>query len=208
MYHTKIDHSHHAKRWAPKGLDFVPVDGGPDRLTFGVVRRQIGAGPLQAATETILRRLSPGAGASVSGQWRATCYRWDVLLPENAPDNCADPKQLCELYEAQAFDTIKDLVVMATLRFPDPDRLHHVWELVRAFALERLCNHRHLAVVAAMHLPVLIGSANPPHIHLMMPARELRSFGFGNLVRPLATDKGKQILADELEQWKPGFLDA
>ncbi|MCW2365836.1 hypothetical protein M2341_001283 [Sphingobium sp. B7D2B] len=59
-----------------------------------------------------------------------------------------------------------------------------------------------------MHLPVLIGSTNPPHVHLMMPARQLRSFGFGELVRPLATDQGKQILADELAQFMPGFVDA
>ena len=198
----------HAKRPAPKGLDFVPVEGGPDRLTFGVVRRQIATGPTQTAGETILRRLCPGMGASVSESWKPSCYRWDVLLPANAPDTCSDPKQLCDLYEAQAFDTIKDLVVMATLRFPDPDRLHQTWEQVRAFAHERLCTQRHLAVVAVMHLPVLIGSTNPPHVHLMMPARELRTYGFGELVRPLATDKGKQILADELAQFMPGFVDA
>ncbi|MCW2390897.1 hypothetical protein M2336_002669 [Sphingobium sp. B1D7B] len=195
----------HPKRPAPAGLDFVPVEGGPDCLTFGVVRRQIGNGPIHTTHEAILRRLCPGGRAKPAEPWRPSCYRHDVLLPPKAPDECFNPKVLCDLYEKQSFGKIKDLVVMATLRFYSPDRLAHEWEAVRAFAHERLCNERHLAVVAVMHLPVLVGSTNPPHMHLMIPARELHSFGFGELVRPLATDRGKQILTDELAEWLPGF---
>lgn len=192
-----------AKRYAPKGFDFVPVEGGPAGLTFGVVRRQIGNGPIQTTGQTMVRRLRPGNPSLASEAWQPTCYRWDVLLPQHAPDNCADPKTLCDLYEEQAFEGIKDLVLMATLRLPFPDRLHHAWEELRAFCLSRLCLERRLAVVMALHLPVEVGSTNPPHIHLMIPARELNSFGFGALVRPLATDGGKQILTDELKEWLP-----
>ena len=202
------DKNIHAKRVAPSGLDFVPVPGGPDNLTFGVSRRQIGVGPIQTVGQSILRRLCPGTTAAISEPWRPSCYRWDVLLPPDAPEACRDPKKLCDLYEEQACHGLKDLAVMATLRFPYPGPLHQVWEQVRAFAYERLCTQRHLAVVAAMHLPVLVGSTNPPHVHLMMPARELCSFGFCEFVRPLATDLGKQILADELAQWMPHFIDA
>lgn len=191
------------KRYAPKGLDFVPAEGGPDNLVFGVVRRQIGNGPIQTVGEAVARRLCPGARPTADGQWVPTCYRWDVLLPQHAPDDCSDPKKLCDLYEDQAFQGIKDLVVMATLRLPSPDRLHHIWEQVRAFCRARLCTERRLAVVMAMHLPVAVGSVNPPHIHLMMPARELNCFGYGALVRPLATDHGKEILAAELSEWLP-----
>lgn len=195
----------YAKRPAPAGLDFVAVPGGPECLTFGVGRRQIGSGPTQTIGKMISRRLCPGRTVALTEAWDPSCYRSDVLLPPNAMDECLDPRRLCELYEEQAFAGLKDLVVMATLRFPDPDRLHHVWEDVRTFARERLCNQRHLAVVAAMHLPVTVGSTNPPHIHLMMPARELRSFGFGEFVRPLVSDQGKQILAAELAQYMPEF---
>lgn len=38
---THARNNNYAKRPAPKGLDFVPVEGGPKNLTFGVVRRQI-----------------------------------------------------------------------------------------------------------------------------------------------------------------------
>ena len=86
---------------------------------------------------------------------------------------------------------------MITLRFPNPDRLHRAWEDVRAFAIERLCRERNVAVIAAMHLPVEIGSTNPPHIHLMSPARELQCFGFGPFVRPFSADAGKEMIAAE-----------
>src|SRR3546814_19978525 len=82
-----------------------------------------------------------------------------------AHDDCLDPKRLCEQYEEQAFEGQKDLLVMMTIRFPDADRIHAIWEDVRAFARERLCRERNLAVIAAFHLPVQIGSTNPPHIH-------------------------------------------
>jgi hypothetical protein len=195
--------ANYARRPAPQGLDFVPVEGGAVNLTFGVVRRQIGAGPSQTVGQTVKRRLCIGDKSPADAPWVPNCHRWDVLLPANAPESCADPKTLCDRYEKQAFPTIKDLVVMATLRFPDPDRLHQSWEKTRAFARERLCEERNIAVIMAMHLPISIGSTNPPHVHLMMPARSLHSYGFGEFVRPLATDHGKDIIARELAGWFP-----
>jgi len=191
------------KRPAPDGLDFVPVDGGSDpNLVFGVVRRRIGKGAIQTAPASVLRRLSPGRKADVAAPWEPTCYRWDVLLPPMAHDDCLDPKRLCEKYEEQACEGLKDLLVMMTIRFPDADRLHAIWEDVRSFARERLCRERNLAVIAAFHLPVQIGSTNPPHVHLMTLARELKSYGFTDFVRPFAADPGKAIFAAEWAEWR------
>ena len=66
----------------------------------------------------------------------------------------------------------------------------------------RLCRERSLAVIAAFHLPVQIGSTNPPHVHLMALARELKSYGFTDFVRPLAADPGKAIFAAEWAEWQ------
>lgn len=185
--------------------NFVAVKDGPANLTFGVVRRQIAGGPKQNVPSTIFRRLHPGGSAKIEEPWHPTCYRWDVLLPPHASDEYLDPERLCRTYEAQAFSDLQDLVVMATLRFPNADRLHTTWEDLRAFARNRLCEQRSLAVVAAMHLPIQVGSTNPPHIYLMALARELKGYGFAKFVRPLASDKGKAILADELLQDLPGL---
>src|SRR3546814_18068769 len=84
-----------------------------------------------------------------------------------AHDDCLDPKRLCEQYEAQACEGLKDLLVMMTIRFPDADRIHAIWEDVRAFARERLCRERNLAVIAAFHLPVQFGSTIPTPVPLL-----------------------------------------
>lgn len=188
---------------APGDLDFVPIPGGDDpNLIFGVVRRQIKDGPIQTAPTSVIKRLCPGRKVDVTAPWVPTCYRWDVLLPPFANDEFHDPKRLCEKYEEQACNKLKDILVMITLRFPNPDRLHRTWEEVRAFALERLCRERNVAVIAAMHLPVEVGSTNPPHVHLMAMAREFQCFGFGPFVRPFSADAGKAIIAAEWADWQ------
>lgn len=184
-------------------LDFVPIPGGDDpNFIFGVVRRQIKDGPIQTVPASVLRRLCPGRKADVAAPWAPNCYRWDVLLPPHASDEFLDPKRLCEKYEEQACNNLKDLFVMITLRFPNPDRLHRTWEDVREFACDRLCRERNVAVIAAMHLPVEVGSTNPPHIHLMAMARELQCFGFGPFVRPFSADAGKAMIAAEWADWQ------
>lgn len=193
--------NHASKRFAPAGLDFVPVAGAPGNCIFGVVRRKIKLGPEHDVPNAVLRRLRPGQANSIAGDWTPSCYRSDVLLPPSAADDLQSARALCELYEANAFEGLKDLVVMITLRFPDADRLHLIWEEVRAFAYEHFCRRRHLAVVAAMHVPGTKGSTNPPHIHLMIPARELRSWGFFDYIRPLASDQGKALVLEELAEW-------
>lgn len=188
---------------APGDLDFVPIQGGDNpNLVFGVVRRQIKDGPIRTVPSSVLRRLCPGRKSDVAAPWIPSCYRWDVLLPPLANDELLDPKRLCQKYEEQAFEGLKDLLVMITLRFPKADRLHVIWEDVRAFARERLCRDRSVAVIAAMHLPVQVGSTNPPHIHLLSMARELHSYGFGDFVRPFAADAGKAMIETEWAEWQ------
>ena len=57
-------------------------------------------------------------------------------------------------------------------------------------------------LLARLHLPVTVGSTNPPHIHLMAPARELQCYGFGPFVRPFAADAGKAMIAAEWAEWQ------
>src|SRR3546814_10512293 len=110
-----------------------------------------------------------------------------------AHDDFLDPKRLCEQYEAQACEGLKDLLVMMTIRFPDADRIHAIWEDVRAFARERLCRERNIAVIAAFHLPVQIGSTNQTNVHLMALASELKAYGFADFVRSFEADAGKTM---------------
>lgn len=198
-----------AKRKAPEGLDYVPVPGSNPLLVFGVIRSVL-AGVAMTALLAVFRRLFPVAKpADPERPWpRPTCYRYDVLLPPGASDDYLDPEVLCRAYAAHGFEGIKDLVVIATVRFPDAEmipprlKLHEAWELARSFAYQRLTLERKLAVVIVMHVPRRAGQGDlAPHCHIMALARELGPTGFGNFIRPLASDAGRQLMDQEWTAW-------
>lgn len=198
---------------APPGLDYDPVTGEVENLSFGVA--QAGDTKTLTAEEFVGRRAFPVMKPKdLSLPWpQPTCYKLDVLLSEGASDDLWDPQRLVQAYDRQCFNTIRDLVVIVTLRFPKVDvvpqvmRLHEAWELGRGFAAELAREHR-VAVVAAMHLPARAAKPGLPHIHLMIPARELLPSGFGKFVRPLATDEGRALVESAWVKWQEAQDDA
>jgi hypothetical protein len=176
-------------------MDYVAIPGSNPDLSFGVVRREL-KGRVFNTIEAVLRRLRPlGATPHPEEDWLPTCYRADVLLPPGAEDRLSTPKALCEAYEAQAFPGIKDLLIVVTLRFPGAEQpLHEIWEEVRAFALD-LARSKGVAAIVAMHVPALAGKpGRPVHGHIMLPARKLERYGFGEFLPSLACDGGREIV--------------
>lgn len=199
-----------ARRPALEGLDYVPIPGSDPNLVFGVIRAVL-AGVATTALMAVFRRLFPvGQPDDPEKPWpRPTCYRHDVLLPPWAPTDYLDPQTLCRAYGAQGWDGVKDLVVIASFRFPETVAtpptmtLATAYELVRAFAYQRLAVERNLATVIAMHVPGRAGQEGlPPHIHVMSLARVLGATGFGTFVRPLASDAGRKVVEDEWAEWR------
>lgn len=177
------------------GMDYVAIPGSNPDLSFGVVRREL-KGHVFDTREAVLRRLRPlGPKLRADEDWVPTCYRADVLLPPGAEDRLSSAKELCEAYEAQAFPGIKDLVIVMTLRFPGAGQpLHEIWEEVRAFAYE-ITRSKGVAAIVAMHVPALAGKpGRPVHGHIMLPARKLERYGFGEFLPSLACDGGRDIL--------------
>ena len=200
------------RRHAPEGLDYVPIPGADSNLIFGVIRATL-AGISTTALLAVFRRLFPVAQPEDPEKpWpRATCFRHDVLLPPWAPADYLDPQTLCRAYAAQGWDGVKDLVIIASFRFPETIStpptmtLQSAYELVRAFAYQRLTLDRNLAVVLAMHVPARAGQDGlPPHLHVMALARELGPAGFGPFLRPLASDAGRKVLEEEWMAWRAG----
>jgi hypothetical protein len=53
-----------------------------------------------------------------------------------------------------------------------------------------------------MHVPALAGKAGRwPHVHVMIPARRLERFGFGEFLPSLACDGGRDIVEAAWEAW-------
>lgn len=177
------------------GMDYVAIPGSNPDLSFGVVRREL-KGRVFDTGKAVLKRLRPVGGAlRPNEEWVPTCYRADVLLPSGAEDRLSTAQALCQAYEAQAFPGIKDLVIMVTVRFPAATMpLHEIWEEVRGFTLD-FTRSKLVAAIIAMHVPALAGkSGRPLHAHIMIPARKLERYAFGEFLPSLACDAGREIV--------------
>lgn len=184
------------------GMDYVAIPGDNPDLSFGVIRRRL-KGRTFDTRECVLRRLRPIGGSSpTSEEWVPTCYRLDVLLPPGANDRLRSPKALCDAYEAEAVPSIKDLLIVVTVRSPAPAvALHEIWEEARAFALD-FSRTTGTAAILIMHVPALTGRAGrPPHVHIMIPARKLERYGFGEFLPSLACDDGRHIVEAAWRKW-------
>lgn len=169
-------------------------------LSHGVLRRHF-SGKTNQVPDWVLGKLGlDGTGAPLPDTSRLANLRWDVLLPADVSDNLYRPVALCKLYEQEANDRQKDLVIHCKLLIDGDQPLHQWWEAARAFANETLAMAHHLAVVMVLHDPPATGYVNaaPPHIHLMAPARGLSVRGFRE-TSVLARDQAHQMLADA---WK------
>ena len=197
------------KHSAPPGLDYAPVTGTIEDMSFGVIQATPGDEQTSTAEGAIFRRLYPILKPADPVQpWsQPTCYRQDVLLPAGANDEWSDPQRLARAYDEQGF-SLKDLVVIVTLRFPAVEmlpqgmKLHEAWEMARAFTLERLVRVHNVAAICAMHVPARAARPGAPHVHVLVPAREVLPTGFGKFARPLATDEGRELLDLEWAAWR------
>lgn len=197
------------KHAAPPGLDYSPVTGRLEDLSFGVIQAEPGARPTRTAEGAIFRRLYPICKPDDPAMpWaKPTCFRHDVLLPPGASDEWCDPQRLARAYDEQGFSLV-DLVVAVTLRFPDVEalpqrtKLHEAWEMARAFTLGRLVRVHNVAAVCVMHVPARAARPGAPHVHILLPAREVMPTGFGKFARPLATDEGRALLDAEWAAWR------
>ena len=148
-----------------------------DGLVFGVLRRTY-ADRTNTASEFGRRKLQPVApdGDDAAANWAVTAERVDVVLPAHAPDASADPHALLEAVDASAVAHQQALLAYATIPLGDVARLHIGWERCRAMA-RAIADTRQLATIIVLHAPGRVGSANPPHAHLLVAPRRIGPLG-------------------------------
>lgn len=199
------------KHKAPPGLDYAPISGETENLSFGVIQAAGGDGETNTAEGAIFRRLYPILRPDDPAlPWtQPTCFRHDVILPDGASDELWSPQCLARAYDEQGF-SLKDLVVIVTLRFPEVEakppimKLHEAWEMARGFTLERIVRAHGVAAVCTMHVPARAARPGAPHCHVLSPARELLPSGYGKFARPFASDEGREIMDREWAAWRKG----
>lgn len=190
---------------APPGLDYQPVTGDVENLSFGVAQSTADA-PLTCEQFIGKRAFPVMRPKDLTLPWpQPTCYNIGVQLPFGASDELWDPQRLAQAYDRQCFSAIRDLVIIVTLRFPEVDegqmRLHEAWTLGFGFAGQLVKGHG-VAIVTAMHVPARAAKPGLPHLHLLIPARQLLPSGFGKFARPLATDEGRAIVEEAWVAWR------
>lgn len=194
----------------PPGLDYCPVLGESADLSFGIIRADAPEGtPQRTAKAAVFRRLFPVMRPeNIEGPWpQPTCYRQDVQLPPGASDELWDAQRVAEAYDAQGF-SLRDLVVILTLRFPEVElvpqqmTLQEAWQLVRGFVWERIVREHQVAAISVMHVPARAAKPGAPHVHVLVPARQLLPSGFGKFARPVLTEDGRELLEKAWIAWR------
>ncbi len=191
-----------AKKYkAPPGLDYDPVCGEHESLSFGVLKAHSPDGETRTLAEPIYRRLYPAiAPKDRHPSSSPSAERYDIILPPGAPDHLSSVDGLSWAFHSMPGDRIRDLAAIVTLRWPqveDPSAslpLHEAWERSRCFAVS-ISKELQAAVVAIQHVPVRSWGFGPPHVHLIIPCRTIRPrTGFATFIKRLTSEEeGRQF---------------
>jgi len=187
------------------GLDYTPQRGVGRHLAYGIASREK-CGRRQTAHAIVSRRLENFGSVHDPLAGPPTCSRHDILIPEHAPDHCADYRAICDHYETQALPHQTDLVGVLTLRFPHHAARHRMWEQARAFLLEKVVGARLLPTVMVLHRPAIAARPHPPHIHALIFLRTLDGPDFGPFDQSLTGPDARATLLAEWDAWASAGL--
>ena len=194
----------------PPGLDYRPVSGVTDNLSFGIIQADPErAGGPNTAEGAVFRRLYPILRPDdPRAPWvNPSCFLHSVQLPPGASDALWDAQRLARAYDEQGF-SLRDVLVIVTLRFPEAEavpqllRLHEAWRISQEFVWSRIVSEHRVAAISVMHVPARAARPGSPHVHILIPARELLPTGFSKFARPLGTDEGRDLMDEEWAAWR------
>lgn len=175
------------------------VNGGGDHADFDFTRYWWeGDGPRAGIAPWIEKKMRPGDdpdyGAAVDTS---------LVVPRRAPGDYWDIAHLLARFDETLPSFERHAFVQVKIGLPADEPLHVGAEKVRAFARRHFAIERRLAAIIVTHAPALAGSSNQPHVHVIVPSRELGPNGFGVTSYRLCSDSGQQ---EAWEAWKP-FAD-
>jgi hypothetical protein len=130
--------------------------------------------------------------------------RHDLLLPDAASGEYQDLPYLLQRFDTMLPRVERNGYAQFTVTLPPGQAAHVGWEQVRAWVRSYFVNRQQLAALMVLHLPFLAGSANPNHIHVLLPARRLSVHGFSGQARDVCSDQGcREALASWIELRTP-----
>lgn len=181
----------------PKLVPDPPGTVGPGgiKVTYGVLRPDHRGHAVSAAAFARAKLVVPARPDPTD--WVATAHRSEVLLPAFADERLLDPKVLFEEVDATLPPGGRALAAYVTLSWM-PERLHAAFELGRTLA-RGLVDTFETPALCVQHVPGANAGTNLPHLHLLIVARRLMSYGrFGPPIADLGRESGRQIIIDRL----------
>lgn len=172
------------------------VNGGGDHANFDFTRYWWeGSGPRAGIAPWVEKKIRPGDDPN-----HGAARHVDLVLLRRAPGDYWDIFHLLARFDASLPAFERHAFVQVKIGLPDTEPLHVGAEKVRSFARRHFATERRLAAILVTHAPGVAGSSNTPHVHVVVPARELGPNGFGVTVHRLCSDSGQQ---EAWEAWKP-----
>ncbi len=160
--------------------------------TYGVLRTSYN-GAINTASGYVASKLAVVNPAATN--WQVS-RRYDVVMPQGAPDMWWQPQALWRAYDEAVLGHQRDLIIALTCYVDDGFPIHAGWEQARAWVREALVEQRHLAAMMILHLPSAAGSANAPHVHILASARQALGWGFGGFAKETNDDGVRQLAED------------
>ena len=147
-----------------------------------------GTGHRQGILPNFLKKRRPVDGEGEQD----TAAKVEVLLPSDAPEEYSDIGFLIARFEQKLAPEESTAYAQVTLRFPDARNVHHPYEVARRWARSFFVDHpkKGVPVVLVVHAPHLAGSDSPTHVHALVLPRQLRWFGWANMVE-VANDQSR-----------------
>lgn len=187
---------------APMFYFFPPGDD--HSFLGGVVRKTYKAHTHTAVSfaRGKLHPIEPGDGL---GAWSPTAEDFEMVLPAEGDDAYRNAQLTMMKFDAEALPHKQALMAYFTLKFPGDRSLQRGWEMARSFAFRNFALRRQLATLVVQHAPHKMGSANPPHVHLLVLPRKLTALGFGVFDDHLTSDAGIEQVYREWTAFKRRF---
>jgi hypothetical protein len=174
----------------------------PD-FSYGRFYWAAGHGPRDSLLPHLTKKRKPAA-AEAEGD---TAARVEVLPTPDAPQDYADADFLMRRYEETL--PLDELTGFAqvTLRFgADILNVHYPFEVARQWLRDFYVLGHGVPVIAILHAPHLVGSANPAHVHGLVLPRRLTRLGWAGMERDLASDQGQLEAFESWSEFKASRL--
>lgn len=173
----------------PESLSRYVVDAS-DHPGFRYIRHFWKENGLKSGIKTaVLAKLQPAGHPAA---------RHDLLLPANAAGEYADLDYLLTRYDATQPLIERNAYLQYTVDLPADRPAHFGWEQVREWVMGYFVRELQLAALLVLHMPFRAGSANPSHVHILLPARRIGPDGFAFHARSSCSDEG---FKDGLTSW-------